>query len=926
MKTKKIIVFTLVTTMLIGLITQQKKPFVEASNSLIKSEIPNAVTTNIDFNFNIVNKDEDFNGKQLNIDKANKYLKELKFALSKRIWNRNSSDFRNTPEVHTILSHGIVSASDSKHYIEEAIKLGYNFKQEEADYTYNFLTNKNIMIFKNKKYAVPSWSDMPGTTRFDNALQSGSKYVDNSDYQYKDNINQNIIDKRFKGDEILSHFAKGKILNFDENAFMNISHGIHFPFIGVTKLTISTDFTKINDNLKLDTKLSNTESFEVVSKPQDYILIDNKYLFKLNSDGSLSDLSQFKKQIPAKGNYNRGLKTYTLTNLVNAKNFIDIMYNISVLENKEENSRNEELKLADDAVSQMTYNLDAYSYTLPLDIKYITTSSNSSLLENNTVQENFPERVGNLTNIRKAKDGTVVGDYIFGRRFEILTGTGKKVKLQEGAVDNNSEFNVDVLKNGVKYDTYDFGSWKEGTDQDNSEYYNPNEKYFYKYSKLGENENTDFYIIKSLPVYESDNVTPINYSLNIDDINNNDIKRDMVNSFAYSVSRGKFITGVGTNGDFYNTIPNKDEIAYADYHKEYIDNIPVYVVSNVVTFFEDINTLFIPKAIGVKVSLHELSDNISKELKEDWLNNSEKMNWKAWSYYLSDTELKGNIDFDLYKILPNEKEEKVQTITLNKDNNYSFVIDKIPFQDDNGDFIKYKLKKTSANDGYKYLIFEDIEETETFNKGDLTNDEFSGYDVFAKVEKSKKNKVKAFASFTTKYFAYKYKIVRYKDEPIQEKITPKKVVAPQAVKVVTSSAVTSSSITTPTSVTPSSVKSIPQNSPKTNNKTIKTESKKTIQTPNNTPKNDKIAILNVKNDKVGLGKASITYKRDKNGDLLKIIKYENSELPVIIKVKDKTPTNVKAAKQLPVTGGSNNEFLLGSLFIALAIIIYKKKQ
>lgn len=343
-------------------------------------------------------------------------------------------------------------------------------------------------------------------------------------------------------------------------------------------------------------------------------------------------------------------------------------------------------------------------------------------------------------------------------------------------------------------------------------------------------------------------------------------------------------------------------------------------------FFDDINTLFVPKAIGVKVSLHELSDNVSKELKEDWLNNSEKMNWKAWSYYLSDTELKGNVDFDLYKILPNEKEEKVQTITLNKDNNYSFVIDKIPFQDDNGDFIKYKLKKTSANDGYKYLIFEDIEETETFNKGDLTNDEFSGYDVFAKVEKSKKNKVKAFANFTIKYFAYKYKIVRYKDEPIQEKITPKKVVTPQAVKVVTSSAVTSSSITTPASVTPSSVKSVPQNSPKTNNKTIKTESKKTIQTPNNTPKNDKIAILNVKNDKVGLGKASITYKRDKNGDLLKIIKYENSELPVIIKVKDKTPTNVKAAKQLPVTGGSNNEFLLGSLFIALAIIIYKKKQ
>ena len=135
MKTKKIIVFTLVTTMLIGLITQQKKPFVEASNSLIKSEIPNVVTTDIDFNFNIVNKDEDFNGKQL---KANKYLKELKFALSKRIWNRNSSDFRNNPEVHTILSHGIVSASDSKHYIEEAIKLGYNFKQEEADYTIIF--------------------------------------------------------------------------------------------------------------------------------------------------------------------------------------------------------------------------------------------------------------------------------------------------------------------------------------------------------------------------------------------------------------------------------------------------------------------------------------------------------------------------------------------------------------------------------------------------------------------------------------------------------------------------------------------------------------------------------------------------------------------------------------------------------------------
>lgn len=584
------------------------------------------------------------------------------------------------------------------------------------------------MIFKNKKYGTPHWSDMPDATRFDNALQSGSKYVDNSDYQYEDNINQNIIDKRFKGDETLSHFAKGRILNFNKNAFMNISHGIHFPFIGVTKLTISADFTKINDNLKLDTKLSNTESFEVVSKPQDYILIDNKYLFKLNSDGSLSDLSQFRKQIPAKGNYNRGLKTYTLTNLVNAKNFIDIMYNISVLENKEENSHNEELKLADDAVSQMTYNLDAYSYILPLDIKYITTSSDSSLLENNTTQENFPERVGNLTNIRKAKDGTIIGDYIFGRKFEFLTGTGKKVKLQEGTVDNNN--------------------------------------------------------------------------------------------------------------------------------KEYIDNIPVYVVSNVVTFFDDINTLFVPKAIGVKVSLHELSDNVSKELKEDWLNNSEKMNWKAWSYYLSDTELKDNVDFDLYKILPNEKEEKVQTITLNKDNNYSFVIDKIPFQDDNGDFIKYKLKKTSANDGYKYLIFEDIEETETFNKGDLTNDEFSGYDVFAKVEKSKKNKVKAFANFTIKYFAYKYKIVRYKDEPIQEKITPKKVVTPQAVKVVTSSAVTSSSITTPASVTPSSVKSVPQNSPKTNNKTIKTESKKTIQTPNNTPKNDKIAILNVKNDKVGLGKGT----------------------------------------------------------------------
>lgn len=141
MKRKHILTATLLSAMVMGLVGTTPKS--HAYNSILKLEDPSIALTEIESSFNIVNKDDEFFGKKINEKKVAKYLDDIKTKLS-----RVSAD--NKDLVHDVYSHGILSADESVKYLKQAAALGYNISKEDIDYTYEFLTNKNIITLRSQ--------------------------------------------------------------------------------------------------------------------------------------------------------------------------------------------------------------------------------------------------------------------------------------------------------------------------------------------------------------------------------------------------------------------------------------------------------------------------------------------------------------------------------------------------------------------------------------------------------------------------------------------------------------------------------------------------------------------------------------------------------------------------------------------------------
>ena len=151
MKRKHILTATLLSAMVVGLVGTSAKS--HAYNGILQLEDPAIALTKIDQTFNLVNKDDEFFGKKINEKKVNKYLDDIKTKLS-----QVSTD--NKDLVHDIYSHGILSADESVKYLKQAAALGYNISKEDIDYTYEFLTNKNIITLRSAwAPTVPVWSD-----------------------------------------------------------------------------------------------------------------------------------------------------------------------------------------------------------------------------------------------------------------------------------------------------------------------------------------------------------------------------------------------------------------------------------------------------------------------------------------------------------------------------------------------------------------------------------------------------------------------------------------------------------------------------------------------------------------------------------------------------------------------------------------------
>ena len=912
---KKILTATLLSAMVVGLVGATPKS--HAYNGILKLEDPSIALTEIESSFNLVNKDDEFFGKKINEKKVANYLNDIKTKLSNA--REDNKDI-----VHDVYSHGLLSADESVKYLKQAAALGYSISAEDIDYTYEFLTNKNIVTLRSQwEPTVPVWSDAlrEQMTILDRQLLKNYKYGDLS-YTKSGARVQTIVDKRLRGDEIFATFTKGSVANFNKQVVTNVSQGVHFPFISVIKLTIKTDLSKLNQYGNIPALTD--ESVTADGAAKDYILIDNKYLFELNADGSLKDLSAYKKQVPTKINLNKGISRYKVTGLTNAEKYVDISVALNNENNDEEEIDNLRLSYGDDAAKSKSYKVVTNCYTLPIDVKYTANADTASMLVPDTTEDELPSKIGNLINIRKNADGTIIGDYVFGVKNSFLTGNGEKFDIQEGKIEFNFNDNAfTLLKNGTPLKTYGYVDYEK---------YENNIKEagkFSRYEKDADDSTTNFFVIAGLPAYEADGSTAINYTLDDESVYKG------VRATAYFTPKGKFaLDTYGTNGDFYKSLPagydgkkSKEVMA---------DGTPVYVRSDIITYFTNItdNTMQPPKA-GLKVSINEYTANYAKKIKDKLIAEP-----ATWNYYLPDKELSSTkAAFDLYMVFPDGKEAKVKTITLSSRNEFTYVLDNLPtfymVDETSGVDVKYKLKKTNDNDGFTYVILKDIDLRSDFGKGDIKTeespydgeeyDDFDGEDEAVIVGKVTNNKVRAARLDDRPYTTYTYKVIRYKEDvpntPSVVPNVPVEVTTKPAVKTVTSSAVATPS----TIVTPSPVQPVIPTEPKSPGKPNKSDEptvlKLNTQTTIVSDKKPEVKVNKVTNDKTSLSNFEIFYENDKLGNVVKVVKDKRTK---------KIVSRTLVRKQLPVTGAVPEYIYilsgLGLLSFGLFLNKYNRKS
>ena len=911
---KKILTATLLSTMVVGLVGAIPKS--HAYNGILKLEGPSIALTEIESSFNLVNKDDEFFGKKINEKKVNKYLDDIKTKLS-----RVSAD--NKDLVHDVYSHGILSADESVKYLKQAAALGYSISAEDIDYTYEFLTNKNIITLRSQwTPTVPVWSDALRwqMTSLDKQLIRNYKYGDLSRTKKGARV-QTIVDKRLRGDEAFATFTKGSVPNFSEQVLTNVSQGVHFPFISVVKLTIKTDLSKLNQYGNIPALTD--ESVTADGTAKDYILIDNKYLFELNTDGSLHDLSAYRKQVPAKINLNKGISRYKVTGLTNAEKYVDIAVALNNENNSEAEIGNLRASYGDDAAKSKSYKVVTNCYTLPINVKYTANADTASMLVPDTTEDTLPSKIGNLINIRKNADGTIIGDYVFGVKNSFLTGNGEKFDIQEGKLEFNFNDNAfTLLKNGTPLKTYGYADYEK---------YENNVKEagkFSRYEKDADDSTTNFFVIAGLPAYEADGSTAINYTLDDESVYKG------VRATAYLTPKGKFaLDEYGSSGDFYKSLPAGYD---GKKSKEVMtDGTPVYVRSDIITYFTNItdNTMQPPKA-GLKVSINEYTANYAKQIKDKLIADP-----ATWNYYLPDKPLSDTkAVFDLYMVFPDGKEAKVKTITLSSRNEHTYVLDNLPtfymVDETSGVDVKYKLKKTNDNDGFTYVILKDVDLRGGFGKGDIKTeespydgeeyDDFDGEDEAVIVGKTTNNKVRAARLDDRPYTTYTYKVIRYKEDvpntPPAIPNVPVEITTKPAVKTVTPNAIATpgSVATSSTIVTPSPVQPVIPTEPKSPGKPNKPD-EPTVLKPNTPPiVSDKKPEVNVTDDKTGLSNFEISYEKDNEGNLVKVVKDKKTKRIV---------SRTIVRKQLPVTGAVPEYiYLLSGLgLLSLGLLLTKKE-
>lgn len=904
---RKILTATLLSAMVVGLVGATPKS--HAYNGILKLEDPSIALTEIESSFNLVNKDDEFFGKKINEKKVTKYLDDIKTKLS-----RVSTD--NKDLVHDVYSHGILSADESAKYLKQAAALGYNISKEDIDYTYEFLTNKNIITLRSQwTPTVPVWSDAlrMQMTSLDKQLLRNYKYGDLSYTKHGARV-QTIVDKRLRGDEVFATFTKGSVPNFSEQVVTNVSQGVHFPFISVIKLTIKTDLSKLSQYGNIPALTD--ESVTADSTAKDYILIDNKYLFELNADGSLNDLSAYRKQVATKINLNKGISKYKVTGLTNAEKYVDISVALNNENNSEEEIDNLRLSYGDDAAKSKSYKVITNCYTLPINVRYTANADTASMLMPDATEDTLPSKIGNLINIRKNADGTIIGDYVFGVKNSFLTGNGKKFDIQEGKLEFNFNDNAfTLLKNGSPLKTYGYNDYEK---------YENNVKEagkFSRYEKDADDSTTNFFVIAGLPVYEADGSTAINYTLDDESVYKG------VRATAYLTPKGKFaLDEYGSSGDFYKSLPagydgkkSKEVMA---------DGTPVYVRSDIITYFTNItdNTMQPTKA-GLKVSINEYTANYAKQIKDKLIADP-----STWNYYLPDKALSDTkAVFDLYMVFPDGKEAKIKTITLSSRNEFTYVLDNLPtfymVDETSGVDVKYKLKKTNDNDGFTYVILKDIDLRSDFGKGDVKTEEspYDGEDEAVIVGKTTNNKVRAARLDDRPYTTYTYKVIRWKDDipntpPVVPNV-PIEVTTKSAIKTVTSSAVATPS----TIVTPSPVQPVIPTEPKSPGKPNKSDEptvlKLNTQTTIVSDKKPEVKVTKVTNDKTSLSNFEIFYENDKLGNVVKVVKDKRTK---------KIVSRTLVRKQLPVTGAVPEYIYilsgLGLLSFGLFLNKYNRKS
>ena len=535
-------------------------------------------------------------------------------------------------------------------------------------------------------------------------------------------------------------------------------------------------------------------------------------------------------------------------------------------------------------------------YTLPIDVKYTANADTASMLVPDTTEDELPSKIGNLINIRKNADGTIIGDYVFGVKNSFLTGNGEKFDIQEGKLEfkfNDNAFTL--LKNGTPLKTYGYADYEK---------YENNVKEagkFSRYEKDADDSTTNFFVIAGLPAYEADGSTTINYTLDDESVYKG------VRATAYFTPKGKFaLDTYGTNGDFYKSLPAGYD---GKKSKEVMtDGTPVYVRSDIITYFTNItdNTMQPPKA-GLKVSINEYTANYAKQIKDKLIADP-----STWNYYLPDKPLSDTkAVFDLCMVFPDGKEAKIKTITLSSRNEFTYVLDNLPtfymVDETSGVDVKYKLKKTTDNDGFTYVILKDIDLRSDFGKGDIKTeespydgeeyDDFDGEDEAVIVGKTTNNKVRAARLDDRPYTTYTYKVIRYKEDvpntpPVVPNV-PVEVTTKPAVKTVTSSAVATPS----TIVTPSTVQPVIPTEPKSPGKPNKSDEPTVLKLNTQinivSDKKPEVKVTKVTNDKTSLSNFEIFYENDKLGNVVKVVKDKRTK---------KIVSRTLVRKQLPVTG------------------------